>query len=542
MAPKLEIEPGSSTAYHTGDWRTQQPYYQNKWPPCSQTCPAAEDIQAWLALASKGDWQAAWRELTQRNPFPATMGRICYHTCESACNRKHLDSAVNIHAMERYLGDMALAQGWQHLASCGEPQRQCVGIVGAGPAGLSCAFQLARHGYPVTVFDAHAAPGGTLHHAIPDYRLPKSVLAGEIDAIVSLGVEFRLNSRIGDEISETYLRDRFDAVFVAIGTQQPRRFPKTVASSHSVMSGLEFLQRLNRGESVVVPKQVAVVGGGNTAIDVARCARRLGAEVSVICAQDPHGSSHRDLGTEIPASVQEVVEAESEGVTLIYRAGVRRLVRSGNHLSGVEIAHVDQIHDRQGRFNPVLFDGTEEFVPAGLVIFAIGQKADWQGLAQLSEATEGEGVWVGGDVANKSKLAAAAVGSGYQAAMSIMAWLKGKTYLFDEHKRAQITFRQMQLNYYPKRPRCDGEVSGQRLDGFSEVVSGLADGEAAQEAQRCLSCGVCFECDNCWHFCPDAAVVKSVGGYKIDYDYCKGCGVCAQECPCGHIDMGAVQE
>ncbi len=540
MKPELEIEPGSSTAYHTGDWRTQQPVYQNKWPPCSQTCPASEDIQAWLALASEGQWQAAWRALTERNPFPATMGRICYHACESACNRKHLDSAVNIHAMERYLGDMALAQGWRHLATCGAPHPQQVGIVGAGPAGLSCAFQLARHGYRVTIFDAHSAPGGTLHHAIPDYRLPKSVLAGEIEAIVDLGIELRLDSRIGGEIDEAYLRDRFDAVFVAIGTQQPRHFPKTVTSSHSVMSGLDFLQRLNRGEEVVVPKQVAVVGGGNTAIDVARSVRRLGADVTVICAQDPHGTHHRELGTEIPASLQEVIEAEAEGVELIYRAGVRRLVRSGEHLTGVEIAHVDQIHDRQGRFNPVLFDGTEEFVAAGLVIFAIGQEAQWQGLTQLHDATAAEGVWVGGDVVSKSKLAAAAVGSGYQAAMSIMAYLKGKSYRFDAHKKAQITFRQMQLPYYPEQPRQEGELRAQRLDGFGEVVAGLGGEAAAHEAKRCLSCGVCFQCDNCWHFCPDAAVIKKAGGYKIDYDYCKGCGICAQECPCGHIDMEAL--
>lgn len=542
MMPKLDIEPGSSNAYHTGDWRTRQPVYRNKWPPCSQTCPASEDIQAWLALATERQWQAAWRKLTERNPFPATMGRICYHACESACNRKHLDSAINIHAMERYLGDMAILRGWDHKSSRGTPQAQRVAIVGAGPAGLSCAFQLARRGYPVTIFDAQAAPGGTLNSAIPDYRLPKSVLAKEIDAILALGIELRLNSRVGKEISEDDLRDEFDAVFLAIGTQQPRPYqydnrPNGDKSSHSVMSGLEFLHRLNRGEPMPLPKHIAVVGGGNTAIDVARCIRRLGAEVTVICAQDSHGNHHRELGTEMPASLQEVIEAETEGVQLIYRAGVRRLVRSGEHLSGIEIAHVDQVYDRHGNFNPVLFDGTEEFVPAGLVIFAIGQEADWQGLERLSQATESDGVWLGGDAVGKSKLAATAVGSGYQAAMSIMARLKGEPFVFDAHKKAQITFRQMPLHYYPKQPRHEGEISEQRLDGFKEVVKGLADDDAAREAKRCLSCGVCFRCDNCWHFCPDAAVIKTTAGYEIDYDYCKGCGICAQECPCGHIDM-----
>ena len=530
---KLDIEPGSSNAYHTGDWRTRQPVYHDKWPPCSRVCPASEDIQAWLALASEKQWQAAWRKLTERNPFPATMGRICYHACELACNRNHLDSAVNIHAMERYLGDMAIAQGWQHESYYDQVQSRRVAIVGAGPAGLSCAFQLARRGYLATIFDAQSAPGGTLHSAVPDYRLPKSVLAKEIDAILALGMALRLDTRV----NEAELRDQFDAVFLAIGTQKPRQYPGREKSSHSVMSGLEFLHRLNSGEPVVLPKQVAVVGGGNTAIDVARCVRRLGAEATVICAQDPHGSHHQELGTEMPASSTEVIEAEAEGVQLIYRVGVRRLVRSGEHLSGVEIAHVEHVHDRQGNFNPRFFDGTEEFIAAGLVIFAIGQEADWRGLESFEQAAESDGVWFGGDAVSKSKLAASAVGSGYQAAMSMLASLRGELPVFDDHKRAKITFREMQLHYYPKQPRNEGEVSEQRLDGFKEVVSGLVDNDAVHEAKRCLSCGVCFECDNCWHFCPDAAVVKKEGGYEIDYDYCKGCGICAQECPCGHIDM-----
>ncbi len=540
MSSKLEIAPGSSTAYHTGDWRTRQPVYQNKWPPCSQTCPASEDIQAWLALAAAQRWQAAWHKLTERNPFPATMGRICYHACESPCNRKHLDSAVNIHAMERYLGDRAIAQGWCHEVFDDTARSQRVAIVGAGPAGLSCAFQLVRRGYSVTLFDAQMVPGGTLHSAIPAYRLPRSILAGEIDAILALGVEFRPGTRVGKEISEDELRDQFDAIFLAIGTRRPREYPDKVTSHHSVMSGIDFLQSLNRGEPVKLPKQVAVVGGGNTAIDVARCVRRLGAEVTVICAQDPHGMQHRELGTEMPASSTEVSEAEAEGVHLLYRVGVSRLVRSGAHLSGVEIAHVDRVHDRYGHFNPKFFEGTEEFVPAGLVVFAIGQEADWQGLENLAQASEAEGVWVGGDAVSKSKLAATAVGDGYRAAMSIIASLKGEPFVFDAHKKTNITFRQMQLHYYPEEHRHEGELSKDRLAGFNEVVKGLPESDAQQEAKRCLSCGVCFECDNCWHFCPDAAVIKKEGGYRIDYDYCKGCGICAEECPCGHIDMESV--
>jgi len=542
MKPKLAIEPGSSLAYKTGDWRTQQPLYRDKWPPCSQTCPASEDIQAWLALASDGQWQAAWQKLTERNPFPATMGRICYHTCESPCNRNHLDSAVNIHGMERYLGDLAIRNGWQHKAVSDQSQSQKIAVVGAGPAGLSCAYQLIRHGYSATIFDAKAEPGGTLRSGIPDYRLPKLVLAKEIDAILALGIELNLNTRVGVDISETKLRNEFDAIFLAIGTQQPRSYQSEDSSTHGVMSGINFLHRLNHDEQLILPSQVAVVGGGNTAVDVARCARRLGSAVTLLCPQDHHGSHRGQLGTEMPASKREVIEAEADGVQLRFRIAVSRLVRNGKHFAGVEIAHVDQVYDRQGNFNPVLFEGTEEFVAAGLVIFAIGQEADWQGLESLNQANTSDRVWIGGDAAAQPKLAAAAVGSGYLAAKQIMATLKDEPPVYDGHKKSHITFKQMQLHYYPKQCRNEGKMIEHRLEGFDEVIKGLSDGEALHEANRCLSCGVCFECNNCWHFCPDAAVIKRTEKYEIDYDYCKGCGICANECPCGHIDMEPIVE
>ena len=533
MAAKLAFEPGSSTAYHTGDWRSQRPFYHDKWPPCGQTCPASEDIQAWLALASDHQWEAAWHKLVARNPFPATMGRVCYHPCESACNRKHLDSAVNIHAMERHLGDMALAHGWTHQPLTPGRQTQRVAVVGAGPAGLSCAFQLARRGYPVTIFDAAMEAGGTLRNGIPDYRLPKSVLAREIEAILALGITLKLNMRIGEAICAETLREEFDAVFLAIGAQRPRLYPGD-SSQHSVMSGIDFLHRINQGERPALPKQVAVIGGGNTAIDVARCARRLGAEVTVVCAQNPHGAQLGQPGAEIPSSQQEIRQAEAEGVRIRYRTGVRRLVRSGQHLSGLEVARVDQVHDRHGNFDPILFEGTEEFLPAGLAIFAIGQEVDWSGLESLTQAP---GVVLGGDAAGEHRFAVTAVGSGYQGAMSIIAFLTGIPPLREHHEKAEITVKALNLNYYPKRARCEGVTTQQRLDGFDELVTGLADNDAEEEADRCLSCGVCFKCDNCWHFCPDAAVIKKADGYEIDYDYCKGCGICAQECPCGHIDM-----
>jgi len=533
---RLAVEPGSTVAYHSGDWRNQRPLYRDKWPPCGQTCPAEEDIQAWLALASDRQWQAAWRTLTERNPLPAVMGRVCYHPCERSCNRGHLDTAVNIHGVERYLGDLALKQGWQHQRISDQQQTQRVAVVGAGPAGLSCAFQLARRGYPVTIFDAQSSPGGTLSSGIPEYRLPKAVLRGEIDAILALGIELKLDTRIGIDISAETLCDEFAAVFLAVGALQPRIYPDDGYGGHSVMSGVEFLRRINAGEGLSLPKQVAVIGGGNTAIDAARCARRLGAEVTLVCSQDPHGSHGGHPGAEMPASLDEVVQAEAEGVSLLYRTGVRRLVRSGAHLSGVETARVDQIHDRQGRFNPLLFEGTEEFLPAGLAIFAIGQEVDWQGLEALIEP-QAPGVFIGGDAAGQPRFAATAVGSGYQAAMSIIAFLTGTPSQYQHHDKAEVTFRDIKPEYYPKQARHEGVVKASPSLDFDERVAGFDTDDALAEASRCLSCGVCFECDNCWHFCPDAAVIKKDGGYAVDYDYCKGCGICAAECPCGHIDM-----
>jgi len=533
---RLDIPPGSSIAYHTGDWRIQRPVYRDKWPPCGQTCPASEDIQAWLALADDGQWEAAWRKLTERNPLPAVMGRVCYHPCELGCNRKHLDSAVNIHGLERYLGDMALTRGWAHQPLTEEQQTQQVAVIGAGPAGLSCAFQLARRGYPVTIFDAHPAAGGTLYSGIPDYRLPKDVLKQEVDAILALGIDLQLGVRIGEQRSAQSLRDEFDAVFIGTGAQQPRRYTGSDQSSHSVEAGVDFLQRINRHESIELPKQVAVIGGGNTAIDVARCARRLGAEVTVICPQDPHGTPHHHPGSEMPASLGEVIQAEKEGVQIRFHVGVSRLVRSGEHLSGVEIARIDKLHNFRGEFDPLLFEGTEEFVPAGRVIFAIGQQVDWRGLEDLQEDASAT-VRVGGDAAGKPRFAPTAVGSGFDAAMAIIGELSGEVPAHAQHTKSEVSYKDLNLPYYPPLERQEGEVIADRLRGFAEITGGLDQTAAAREASRCLSCGVCFQCDNCWHFCPDAAVIKQGAAYQVDYNFCKGCGICVQECPCGHIDM-----
>jgi len=549
---KLSIDPGSSVTNLTGSWRTQTPVMKNKWPPCGQTCPASEDIQAWLALASESQWQAAWRKLTARNPLPAVMGRVCYHPCESACNRKHLDSAVNIHAMEYFLGEMALANGWQHQ-KLNDNENNATGgkkiaVVGAGPAGLSCAYQLALRGYAVTIFDAAEEAGGTLWSGIPEYRLPKNILKQEIEAILKLGVTLVLNCTIGDihgnaphphkRISTESLITDYDAIFLGIGALKPRLFQNSQYTDQHVLTGMDFLRRVNQGEELSLPKRVAVIGGGNTAIDVARCLRRLDCDVTVVCAQDPHGAHLAHPGAEIPASELEVTQAQREGVEIIYRTAVSRLVYSGKHLNGVETCRVDKIHDRHGNFNPVLFEGTETFIAANLVIFAIGQEVDWCGLERLIDSGLSK-VFIGGDAAGNPRFAATAIGSGFENAMSIIDYLSGQKPYFDTHKKAEVTYKNLNLSYYAQSHRQTENAGEKENSGFVDTIS-LNESTACKEALRCLSCGVCFYCDNCWHFCPDAAIIKQADNYTIDYDFCKGCGICAQECPCGYIDMHTV--
>ena len=537
---RLHFEPGSSTRYRTGDWRRERAVYADRWPSCGAGCPAGEDIQAYLALAQAGQDEAAWRKLTEHNPFPAVCGRICPHPCESACHRGALDEAVAIHRVERHLGDLAPARGWVHTAAAVAPGAPHIGIVGAGPAGLACAYHLARAGYRVTIYDAADEPGGALRWGVPDYRLPKDALAREVDAVLALGVTLQRGVRVGADITAAALRDRHDAVFVAIGAGRALSPVEADIDGHGVESGLAFLDRINRGERPDLPARVAVIGGGNTAIDVARCARRLGATtVTIVSPQDRPGRRPSMPAEEMTALPGEIAQAEAEGVSLLVRQGVQRLVRSGAHLDGLQLAQVDHVFDDAGRFRPVLFAGTETFLPAGRVIVATGQEVDWTGLDAL-RPDPAAGVFVGGDCGGGARTAAHAIGGGRQAAEDIQAYLQARASR-DLRRPATVTAEALHLDYYRRIPRCpDAEADpSTRQRDFREVQTGLDAAAAKTEAARCLSCGVCMACDNCWHFCPDAAVLKQGPGgpYVVDLDFCKGCGICAAECPTGHIQM-----
>ncbi|MEI2700968.1 MAG: NAD(P)-binding protein [Baekduia sp.] len=533
----ITLNPGSSLANRTGTWRTERPQYVSLMPPCNNACPAGENVQAWLYAAEEGDYRAAFEQLVADNPFPAVMGRVCYHPCQTACNRGQLDEAVGINAVERFLGDEAIRQGWE-LPPASQDSGRHVLIVGAGPSGLSAAYHLRRLGHRVTVRDAAPLAGGMMRYGIPAYRLPRDVLGAEIDRIAALGVEFELGSKV-DDLGAVIEHDRggIDAVFCAVGAHLGRRAYIPAGESARILDAVTMLAGVAGGEQPLLGRRVVVYGGGNTAIDAARTARRLGAEEALIV--------YRRTRDRMPAHDSEVQEAEEEGVTLRWLSTVR-------HVGAGTIEVERMVLDETGFPQPT---GETETLEADSLVLALGQETDLGFIAGVPEIdvqdgvvavderlmTGRAGVFAGGDMVPAERTVTVAVGHGKQAARQIDGWLRDAPH---EHpaRPPLAAFEGLTPWYYSDAPR---EVRG-RLDAarrastFDEVVQGLDAGSALFEARRCLSCGNCFGCDNCFGVCPDNAVRKLGDGayeYEFDLDYCKGCGLCVAECPCGSIVM-----
>ncbi len=531
----ITLDPGSSLANKTGTWRTERPLYVSRLPPCNHTCPAGEDIQGWLFHAESGDYQAAWRHLIRDNPFPAIMGRVCYHTCEGACNRGKLDEAVGINSVERFLGDEALKQGWRF-----EPPQQETGqhvlIVGAGPSGMSAAYHLRRIGHRVTVCDAGPAVGGMMRFGIPKYRLPRDVLDAEMQRIVALGVTLKLNTKV-DDIAATMQQGAFDAAFLAVGARIAKRAFIPAKDSAHILDAVAVLRSMEGEEQPMLGRRVVVYGGGNTAIDVARTAKRLGATEAIIV--------YRRTREKMPAHDFEVEEALEEGVMVKWLSTIKQA-------SEGELTIEKMVLDDKGNPQPT---GEFEVLKADSLVLALGQDVDLSlldhvpgltmkdGVVQVDPATMmtgHAGLFAGGDMVPAERNVTVAIGHGKKAARHIDAWLRGATL---PPKPAQVIASFDKLNpwYYsdaPKtvRPQLD---LARRTSSFDEVQGGLAADNALFEARRCLSCGNCFECDNCYGVCPDNAVTK-LGpglGFEFKLDYCKGCGMCVAECPCGAIEM-----
>ncbi|OHC64587.1 MAG: glutamate synthase [Rhodocyclales bacterium GWA2_65_20] len=536
----ITLDPGSSLANHTGSWRTYRPVYVDRLPPCNHACPAGENIQGWLFHAESGNYEKAWRALVENNPLPAVMGRVCYHPCEGGCNRQHVDASVGINSVERFLGDEAIKRGWKFDAPAVSTGKRVL-VVGAGPAGLSAAYQLARRGHEVSIFEAGPQAGGMMRFGIPKYRLPRDVLDAEIDRILDLGVELFLDTKV-DNLEQVMEDGSFHACFLGVGAHIAKRAYIPAGDASKVLDAVSVLRSMEGAhEEEMKPllgRRVVVYGGGNTAIDVARTAKRLGAEESIIV--------YRRTREKMPAHDFEVEEALQEGVMMKWLSTIKEA-------GAGELTVEKMALDENGFPQPT---GEYETVAADSLVLALGQDADLSllkkvpglaidnGVVQVDVAmmTGCPGVFAGGDMAGGERTVTVAVGHGKKAAKAIDAWLRGDKFA-PPPKSELATFDRLNTWYYSDAPKTVRPVLDiiRRQSTFEEVLGGLDESNALFEARRCLSCGNCFECDNCYGVCPDNAVVKLGPGkrFKFNYDYCKGCGVCAAECPCGAIGMVA---
>jgi formate dehydrogenase (NADP+) beta subunit len=518
----------------TGPTRTRRPIYVDLLPPCNNACPAGENIQGWLALAQAGKFREAWQVLIADNPLPAVHGRVCYHPCETHCNRKDVDDAVSIHAVERFLGDLAAENNWP-VPIDAPPSGKRVLVVGAGPSGLSAAYHLTRLGHTVEIHDAGPLPGGMLHFGIPAYRLPRKDLMKEVRRIENMGVKIVLNHKVEDVLAEK-LAGNFDAVFIAIGAHVSKHVDIPARDAVKVLDAVSLLRGVSTGEAPRLGRRVVVYGGGNTAMDAARTVRRLGAEEALIV--------YRRDRAHMPAHAFEADEALAEGIKIKWLTSIRGI--EGADLT-VEMMQVDT----NGRAQHT---GKFETLQADAVVLALGQEADSGFLRKISEIefqpegtvivapnmmTGYPGIFAGGDMVPSERTVTVAVGHGKKAARHIDAWLRGGVY----HKPAKhpvVDYGMLNLPIYADAaPSTQRELPVAERTGFEEVLAGLSEPEAVHEAKRCLSCGNCFECDNCYAACPEDAIRKLGPGRRYEYIYakCTGCAVCFWQCPCHAIEM-----
>ena len=522
----------------TGSWSFFAPVHREKISPCALDCPVGEPIHQYMHHAANGNYRTAWDMIMAVNPLPAVCGRVCYHPCEGRCNRGELDQKINIHGMERFLGDMAIENGW----GVNKPQeiKDCppVAIVGSGPAGLAAAYHLRLLGYPVTVFERESAPGGMLRVGVPGYRMPRKIIDAEVARIEEMGVEFHCGTSV-DNIEK--LKEKHSAVFLATGAHGSRDPGVQNWDRPGVYFGLDFLKAYNYSESYETGKRVAVVGGGNTAIDVARASRRLGAQVDLY---------YRRTANEMPAHGEEVEQAGQEGVRFHFLHAPTEILTNGDGSTRGLVMQKMKLGepDESGRARPVPVEGSEFEAEASCVVFAIGEipETDYlNGSAEMNGnrvATDSagrtsiEGVFAGGDICPGEFTVTHALADGRSAARYIDLWIQGQNPAehTESEEQAMVAFENINTDYFDHGLRMENLAltSESPVDDDKELDRTLTEEQALTESARCFNCGTCINCDNCAVYCPDMSVrCDSDGVYKVDKEYCKGCGICASECP-----------
>ena len=525
-----------------------------KLPPCQAQCPNSGDIRGWLGIIAQHEkdgitlheaYDRAWAKLAELNPLPATIGRICPHPCEDLCTRADKDGAVSINAMERFLGDWGLSRTLPLPTESGGPFPESIGVIGSGPASLSFAYQMARRNYAVTVYEKGEEPGGMLRHAIPDYRLPRDVLDAEIARILELGIDFVSNSAVGETVDLGKLRDRHTMLFLGFGAQAARRLGVPGEDGPGVMPGIDYLLgRKDKAESLR-GQQVLVIGGGNTAIDAARSARRDGAAVTLV---------YRRSEAEMPASEEEIADARDEGVEFRFLAAPVRILREEGRVRGVEIQAMQLGEpDDSGRRRPEPVAGAVTELSADRVFVAVSQAPAWQSMEGVADAehwlhTAADGrladdIWAGGDDTGPG-IASRAIAQGRLAAESAHAQLRGEPLPSLEDLRRAVRSGVVKSDYYESRDRVTVACRprNERLaEPDAEIYRTISDEQALHEAQRCMSCGLCFDCELCFMYCNQAGFTRieqpSPGRYFVlALDECEGCGKCIEMCPCGYLE------
>lgn len=537
-----------------GEESTMRPQFVPKTPPCADTCPNHNQIRKMLTTIMKAEdyekpydqaFEEAFYIFLETTPFPSVCGRVCPHPCEGECNRKDKEGAVAINSVERFIGDYGLEHGLKPKMVTEEKNGEKVAVVGSGPAGMSCAYQLARRGYQVTVFEAFPKAGGMLRYGIPDYRLPAKVLDAEIQRIVDMGVELKLNTAVGNDIPYADLQKDYKAIFVGLGAHKGLKLRVEGEDAENVFTGTDFLHRINAGEKVEVGNKVVVIGGGDTAIDAARVARRLGSDSTIL---------YRRTKTEMPAIDEEIEGALEEGVKIDFLAAPIEIYRSNGKATGIKCQRMELGEpDASGRRRPVPIDGDTYDMDITTLIAAISQEPDFTGFEEFIEGrdwiktdekfkTKIESAYSGGDNTNLG-LVIDAIYHGRIAAEAINELATNEEVSKWPPEQKVVRLAEMAHQHYDEMQR-NGVVAVPVTDRLAqidlEIMPTMTQDMAIAEAKRCMSCGMCFDCGRCWSFCQDNAVVKPFekgGEYKFKLEFCTGCKKCAENCPCGYIEM-----